>query len=132
MRRRICPRPRNDLRHHGSVRHAQTQNAVHPKLWIDNSKLVHAHFARTNCVTETCRGQSGKFLDLLGPRLGPWNEFALAQTVGGMLIFDFTRALDGAHDGRKIVIRAEIVAIDQGGILKVVASLATFRRKNEA
>lgn len=69
-------------------------------------------FARTNCVTKTRRGQSGKFSDLLGAPLGPWNEFALAQTVEGMLIPDFTRGLDGAHDSRKIAIGAEIVAID--------------------
>jgi hypothetical protein len=41
-----------------------------------------------------------------------------------MLIPDFTRGFDGAHDGRKIVIRAEIVAIDHSGILKVVAGQA--------
>jgi len=48
-------------------------------------------------------------------------EASLAQTVEGMLIPDFTLGFDGAHDGCKIVIRAEIVAIDHGGILKVVA-----------
>src|SRR5258705_2767551 len=81
--RRVCPRPRNDLWHHGGVRHAQTQNAVHAELWVDNSELVHAHFARTNCLPKTRPGQSGKFLDLLGARLGPWNELALAQIVNG-------------------------------------------------
>src|ERR1700731_4452110 len=94
---------------------------MHAKLWVDNSELVHAHFACANCVPKTRRGKSGKFLDLLGARLRPWNEFALAQAVEGMLIPDFTRGLDGAHDGRKIVIRAKIVAIDHSGILKVVA-----------
>jgi len=97
---------------------------VHAKPWVDNSKLVHAYFASTNCVSKTRRGKSGKFSDLLGARLWPWNEFALAQTVEGMLIPDFTRGFDGAHDGRKIVIRAEIVAIDHSGILKVVAGQA--------
>src|ERR1700719_3300247 len=77
--RRVCPRPGNDLWHYGGVRHAQTQNAVHAKLWVDNSELVHAHFARTNCVSKTRRGESGKFPDLLGARLGPWNELALAE-----------------------------------------------------
>src|SRR5690242_12994526 len=65
--------------------------------------------------------RSSKFPDLLGARLGPWNEFALAQTVEGMLIADFTCGFDGAHDGRKILIRADIVAIDHSGILKVFA-----------
>jgi hypothetical protein len=37
------------------------------------------------------------------------------------LISKLTRDFDGAHDGRRIVIRAEIVAIDPGGILKVAA-----------
>src|SRR6478672_13198788 len=97
---------------------------MHPKLWVDNSEFVHAHFARTNCVSKTRRGKSGKFSDLLGARLGPWNEFALTQTVEGMLVPDFTRGLDGTHDSRKIVIRAEIVAIDHSGILKVVAGHA--------
>src|SRR6266478_1148276 len=73
---------------------------------------------------KTCGGKSGKFLDLLGARLGPRNEFALAQTVEGMLISKFTRNFDRAHDGRKIVIRAEIVAIDHGGILKILAGKA--------
>ena len=39
--RRACPRPRNDLWHHGSVRYAQARKAVHAELWVDNSKLVH-------------------------------------------------------------------------------------------
>ena len=34
---------------------------------------------------------------------------------------ELTRCLYGAHDGRIILIRAEVVAIDHGGILKVVA-----------
>jgi hypothetical protein len=67
---------------------------VNAKLRVDNSEFVHTHFARTNCVSKTRRGQSGKFSDLLGARLGPWNEFALAQTVEGMLIPDFTRGLN--------------------------------------
>jgi hypothetical protein len=54
------------------------------------------------CVSKTRRGQSGKFPDLLGARLGPGNEFALAQTVEGMLISKLTRGFDG----RRIVIRA--------------------------
>ena len=32
-----------------------------------------------------------------------------------------TRGFDGAHDGREIAIRAKTVAVDQRGILKVVA-----------
>src|SRR6266481_4875829 len=84
--RRVCPRPRNDPWHHGGVRHAQTHDAVHAKLRVDHSELVHADFARADCVPKARRGKSGKFLDLLGARLGPWNEFALAQTVEGMLI----------------------------------------------
>src|SRR5713101_775365 len=75
-------------------------------------------------MSKTRRVKSGKFSDLLGARLWPWNEFALAQTVEGMLIPDFTRGFDGAHDGRKILIRAEIVAIDHSGILKVIAGQA--------
>jgi len=41
-----------------------------------------------------------------------------------MLSSKFTRGFDGAHDGRKIVIGAEIVAIDYRSILKVVAGQA--------
>ena len=41
-----------------------------------------------------------------------------------MLISKFTRGFDGAHDGRKIVLCAEIVAIDDSGIEKVVAGQA--------
>jgi hypothetical protein len=41
-----------------------------------------------------------------------------------MLISEFTRGFDGADDGRKIVIRAEIVAVDDGCILKLVAGQA--------
>src|SRR5258705_13535020 len=97
---------------------------MHAKFRVDNSELVHAHFASTNCVPKTRRSKSSKFADLLGARLGPWDEFALAQTVEGMLIPDFTRGFDGAHDGRKILIRTEIVAIDHRGILNVVAGQA--------
>jgi hypothetical protein len=38
-----------------------------------------------------------------------------------MLIPDFTRTFNGALDGRKIANRAEMVAVDHSGILKVVA-----------
>ena len=74
---------------------------MHAKLWVDNSEVVHAHFARTHCVPKTRRGKSDKFADLRGARLGPGNEFALAQTIESMLISDFTSGLDGAHDSRK-------------------------------
>jgi hypothetical protein len=38
-----------------------------------------------------------------------------------MLAPELTRGLDGPRDGRKIVNRSEVVAIDHGGILRVVA-----------
>jgi hypothetical protein len=41
----------------------------------------------------------------------------LAQVVEGVLVSGFTRRFDGAHDSRKIVIRAEIIALDDCGIL---------------
>jgi|HubBroStandDraft_1064217.scaffolds.fasta_scaffold99011_1 hypothetical protein len=44
--------------------------------------------------------------------------------VKGTLISKLTRNFDGANDGRKIMIRAHIVAIDHRGILKVVAGQA--------
>ena len=81
---------------------------MHVKLWVDNSEFVHAHFARTDCVPKTRRGKSGKFFDLLGACLGPRNEFALTQIVEGTLISKFTGGLNGAHDGREIVIGAKI------------------------
>jgi hypothetical protein len=68
---RVCPRPRNDPWHHGDVRHAQTQNAVDAKLWVDNRELVRAAFAGTNCVTKTRRSESGKFSDFFRTRPEP-------------------------------------------------------------
>jgi hypothetical protein len=35
-------------------------------------------------------------LDLLGARLGPWDEFTLAQIVNGMLISKLTRVPSAA------------------------------------
>jgi len=102
----------------------KTHDAVYAKLWVDDREPVHAHFARTNCVSKTRRAQPGKFPYPFGARLGPGNEFAFAQTVKGFLVPEFTRGFDRAHDGRKIVIRAEIVAVDHGGNLKVVADQA--------
>jgi len=81
-------------------------------------------FGCANGVPETRRGKSGRFLDLLGARLGPWNEFALAEIVEGVLTSKFTRGPDCPHHGRKIVIRAEIVVTDYGGILKLIAGKA--------
>src|SRR2546426_8032141 len=97
---------------------------MHAKLWIDDGKSVHTHLAGPNCVPKTRRSQFGKFPDLLFARLGPWDEFALAQPVEGVLISKFTRGFDGAHDGLEIVIRAEIVAIDDSSVLKVAAGQA--------
>jgi hypothetical protein len=83
------------------------------KLWVNDPGA--------NGMPEARRSKSGKFSNLLGGRLRPWDEFGLAQTVEGMLATELTRGFDGAHDGRKFLIRAEIVAIDHSGILKVVA-----------
>ena len=77
---------------------------MNAKLWVDNSELVHADFARTNCMSKTRRGESDKFSDFLGSRLGTRNEFALAQTVEGMSAPELTCGLDGPQDGRKITV----------------------------
>src|SRR5580692_11690821 len=68
--RRVCSRPRDDVWHHRGVRHAQIQNAVHAEFWVDDREFVHAHFARTDCVSKTRRGKSGQFPDILGTRIG--------------------------------------------------------------
>jgi hypothetical protein len=49
------------------------------------------------------------------------HEHRRSQTVKGILVPEFTCGFDRAHAGRKITIRPEIIAIDHGGILKVVA-----------
>src|ERR1700752_2845588 len=94
---------------------------MHAKLWIDNGELVDAHLAHTNSMPKTRRGKSGKFSNLLGAGRGPRNKFALAQIGKGVLTPKLTRKFDSSHDGRKVVVAAEVVAIDHGGILKVVA-----------
>jgi hypothetical protein len=99
----------------------QPCKAMDAKLWVDHREFIHPHFACANGMSEARRSKSGKLSDVVGSRLGTGHEFGLAHTVEGMLISKFTRGFDGAHDGRKIVIRAEKVAIDHGGILKVVA-----------
>src|SRR5580704_19488401 len=120
----VCPRPGDDAWHHGAVRHAQAQNAVHAELRVDNGELVCAHLTRTDCVSKTRRGKPGKFFDLLSARLGAWNEFALAQIVECLLTSELACGLNGAQDRRKIVIGGEIVAIDYGGVLKRAAGHA--------
>src|SRR5258708_4427805 len=113
--------PCNDPRHDGRVSHAQARKAVHAELWVDDRETIHAHLACADGMSEARRAKPGKFSDVLGGRLGAGHEFDLAHTLKSTLVSKLTRGLDGAHDGRKIVIRAEIVAIDHGGILKVVA-----------
>ena len=113
--------PCDDPRHDGRVGHTQACQAVHAQLRVDNSELIDAHLASAHRMSKARRRQSGEFPDLLGRRLRTGNEFGLAHTVKGTLIPEFTRGFDGAHDGRNIAIRAEIVAVDHGGILGVVA-----------
>jgi hypothetical protein len=79
-------------------------------VWVDNRELVHAHLAGAHWMSKARRGEPGRFPDLLGRRPGAGNEFGLAHTVKGMLIPEFTRGFDGAHDGRKVTIRPEIVS----------------------
>jgi hypothetical protein len=110
--------PCNDPRHDGRVSHAQARRAVHAEQWVDDREIIHAHFACADGMSEARRALPGKFPDILGGRLGARHDFDLAHTVKGTLISKLTRGFDGAHDGRKIVIRAEIVAIDHGGSLK--------------
>src|SRR6202041_3109475 len=82
------------------------------------------HFAGANGVSEARRAKPGKIPDLLGRSLGAGHDLDLAHTAEGTLIAKLARGFDGAHNGRKIVIRAEIVAIDHGGILEVIARQA--------
>src|ERR1700722_11837799 len=117
--RRSIRRPSNDARHDRRINDAQTGKAMHTELWVDDGEFIHAHFACANGMSEARRSKPGEFPDLLCGRLRAWNEFGLAHTVKGMLISEFTSGFDGAHDGRKIMIGAEIVAIDHGGVLKV-------------
>ncbi len=120
----ICSRPRDDLWHYGGVRHAQAQNAVHAKLWVDNSELVHANFACTNCVPKTRRGKSGKFLDLLGARLGPWNEFALAQIVEDEII-DFPMGFSE----KAVIVLPSILWRNNGEHVPMLCNSAVFDPK---
>ena len=55
---------------------------------------------------------------------GPGITSISRTPVKGTLIPEFARDFDGAHDGCKIVVGSKIVAIDYGGILKVVAGQA--------
>jgi hypothetical protein len=110
MGRRVR-RPSNDPRHDGRVSHAQARKAVHAELWVDDREIIHAHFACADGMSEARRAKPGKFPDLPGGRFGAGHDFDLAHTVKGTPISKLTRGFDGAHDGRKIVIRAEIVAI---------------------
>jgi hypothetical protein len=91
------------------------------KILVDHSEFIHAHFACANWMSKARRGKPRKFPDFLDRRLEAGNDFGLAQTIRGTLIPELTRGFDGTHDRRKITIRTEIVAIDHGGILKVVA-----------
>src|SRR5713226_3912853 len=113
--------PCNDSRHDGGVSHAQARKAVHAELWVDDREIIHAHLACADGMSEARRAKPGKFAHFLCGSLRAGHDFDLAHTVKGALISKFTRGFDCSHDGRKIVIRAEIVAIDHGGILKVVA-----------
>jgi len=72
-------------------------------------------------MSEARRSKSGEFQDFLCGSLGPRDDFAIARTVEGMLISKFTCGLNGAHDGHKLTIRAEVVTIDHSGVLRVIA-----------
>jgi hypothetical protein len=50
--RRVCPRPRDDPRHHGGVCHAQTNDPANAKLGIDDGEIVYPNFAGTNGVSK--------------------------------------------------------------------------------
>ncbi len=101
--------PCNDPRHDRRISHAQARKTVHAKLGVDHCEFIHAHFACADAMSEACRAKPGKFPDLFGGRLGAGHNFDLADTVKSTLISKFTRGFYGAHDGRKIVIRAQIV-----------------------
>src|SRR6201981_801852 len=113
--------PCDDPRHHGRVGHAHAVKAMHAELWVDNREIIHAHFAGADGMSEARRAKPGKFPDLPGGRLGAWHDFDLAHAVKSPLISKLPGGCDGAYDGLKIAISAEIVSIDHGGILKVIA-----------
>jgi hypothetical protein len=89
-------------------------------LQLNDRESTRANFACANSVTKTRRAKPGKFPDILGGRLGAGHDFGIAHAVKGVLISKFASGVDSAHDRRKILIRADIIAIGPGGILKLV------------
>ena len=53
--------PRNDPRHDGRVSHAQARKSVHAELRVNDRETIHAHFARTDGMSEARRTKPGKF-----------------------------------------------------------------------
>jgi hypothetical protein len=90
-------------------------------------RIVNAHFACADGMPKARRAQLGKFPDLLGGRLGAGHDFDLTNTVKRPLISKLTRGFDGAHNGGKIVISAEIVAIDYGATTQLSDRGVLFR-----
>ena len=114
-------RPGYNPRHHGRVSHAQACNTVYAELRIDHRETIYAHFAGADGMSEARRTKACELANVLGGCLRPGHDFDLAHTVEGALASNLTGSLYGAHHSRKIAIRAEIIAIDRGGILKIVA-----------
>jgi hypothetical protein len=97
---------------------------VDAELRIDDSEIVRTNFARTDPMPEACRAETSEFPYLLIRGLWARHDFDLAYAVKGALIAKVVRGSYSAHNGREILIRAEILAIDYGSILKVAARQA--------
>jgi len=86
-------------------------------------------------MSEARRAKPGEFPDVLDGRVGAGHDFDLTDAVKGTLISQFACDFDCAHNGSKIEICSEIVSVDHGRIVKIVAhetDSASARRLNKS
>jgi len=73
------------------------KDAVDTKLWVDNSELVHAHFARATCASKARRGKSGKFADFLGAHACVGPDLHASAELFAILVVGHADDVSGYH-----------------------------------
>src|SRR5258708_6145930 len=114
--------PRGDGRHHGGVRDAQPAGMANAQSGIHHGPRVGSHPGRTDGVPEAGGAGPSEVYDvLLARRLRTRKDLRVANGIERLLTTELARCFDRTDYCVKVVLRSEVVALDDRGMAPVGA-----------
>src|SRR5271169_7083619 len=116
----VGSRPRDDGRHHRSVRHPQASQPVDPKLAVHHSINTRSDLRSARGVAKAGRGGAREINQVLPAlRLWAWNDFRVTHLVKGGLTAKLPGHLDRLHNRVEVMIRRQVIRVNYGCITPV-------------